>query len=423
MSDVSAINACLRYLRVSLGSDDAPATEATAKQIYDYMNAQGQPPQKVCTPARRIGRGVYSLVDLGAAVPESSSAVPRLKAARKSAGASNSLAGLQLPPAPPAVVANIPQHSADIIQMPQRARSLQQTLDSLIPAKDPTFVPFGAFKDLAMIINSKIFYPVFITGLSGNGKTIGPEQACSKLGRECVKVNITEETDEDDLIGGNTLVDGNVIFREGPVLTAMRRGALLILDEVDLNATKILCLQSIMEGKPFFNKKTGETIYPVAGFNVIATANTKGRGSDTGRFVGTKLMNEAFLERFPITIEQEYPSASVERKILENNFVALGVDLNPLNQRFVIALAKWAEVIRKSYAEQAVDDVISTRRLVSIVKAYAIFGDRMKAINMCLSRFDSDTKDSFVALYTKVDAEAETAEKGASVLNDEAIAF
>jgi MoxR-like ATPase len=420
------MNKALAHLRVTLGSEDAPATESTAAAIYHYFNSKDLPANKVCTPDRRLGRGIYTLVNLGEPVPAATGAAKTpasgvKKAARKKS--ESSLAGLKLPEAPPAQSAVEPPKSADVIQLPtSRARSLQQHLDSLVPAKDPTYVPFGAFRDIASIINSKIFYPVFITGLSGNGKTVMVEQACAKLGRECIKVSITEETDEDDLLGGNTLVDGNVIYREGPVLTAMRRGAVLILDEVDLNATKILCLQSIMEGKPFFNKKTGETVYPIAGFNIFATANTKGRGSETGRFVGTKMMNEAFLERFPITVEQEYPGSAVEKKILEKNFTVLGVELNDTTQKFVDALARWAEVIRKSFEEQAVDDVISTRRLVAVAKAYAIFGDRMKALDLCLSRFDKDTKESFIQLYTKLDAQATTAEKGASVIDPDAIA-
>jgi len=238
--------------------------------------------------------------------------------------------------------------------------------------------------------------------LSGNGKTFMIEQVCAALKRELIRVNITKRTDESDLIGSYELVDGNTIRREGPVITAMRRGAVLLLDECDLGTEDILCLQPILEGKPYFDKKTGEVVHPAAGFNVIATANTKGKGSDDGRFIGTNLLNEAFLERFAITVEQEYPPASTERKILEKNFAVLNIT----DTTFIDRLITWAELIRKSFADGAVDEVISTRRLVHITKAFSIFNNRLKAIEMCLNRFDADTKNAFLDLYTKVDAEA-----------------
>lgn len=284
-----------------------------------------------------------------------------------------------------------------------RKQNLAALVENLIPSKDATYVEFGPFSRIAKIIESKIFYPVFITGLSGNGKTLSIEQACAKLKRECIRVNVTEETDEDDLVGGNTLVDGSIVYREGPVLTAMRRGAVLILDEVDLNATKIMCLQSIMEGKPYHIKKTGEKVFPAVGFNIFATANTKGKGSDDGRFIGTKVMNEAFLERFPITFEQDYPPEKVELKILNRNMQKF----NCVDEKFAENLVKWAGVIRKSFADGATNEVISTRRLVHIVSAFAIFRNRIEAVELCLNRFDHETKTSFLDLYTKVDADVD----------------
>jgi cobaltochelatase CobS len=244
------------------------------------------------------------------------------------------------------------------------------------------------------IVKSKQFYPVFITGLSGNGKTMMVEQVCATLQRECIRVNISIETDESDLIGSNTLVDGNVVYRDGPVITAMKRGAVLLIDEVDRGSEKLLCLQGILEGKSYFNKKSGEYIKPAPGFQIVATANTKGRGSEEGRFLA-KILDDAFLERFPITVEQEYPSASVETKILK-----------PLmnDDEFAENLIKWADVIRKTFNEGGVDEIISTRRLVHIAHAYAIFGDRTKAIKMCVNRFDEETKNAFLDLYSKVDA-------------------
>ena len=282
------------------------------------------------------------------------------------------------------------------------SRRAQNVTESFVPEKNGTYVPFGFYSDLKNIISSRIFYPIYITGLSGNGKTMMIEQVCAALKRELVRVNITKRTDESDLIGSYELIDGSTVRREGPVLTAMRRGAVLLLDECDLGTEDILCLQPILEGKPYFDKKTGEVVHPAAGFTVLATANTKGKGSDDGRFIGTNILNEAFLERFAVTVEQEYPPAATERKILEKNFAELNIN----DSVFIERLITWAEIIRKSYADGAVDEVISTRRLVHISKAFSIFNNRLKAIEMCLNRFDTDTKTAFLDLYTKVDAEA-----------------
>ena len=273
-------------------------------------------------------------------------------------------------------------------------------IENLIPDSDSTYVPFGFHKDLVNIIKSGMFYPTFICGLSGNGKTMMVEQVCAKLKKEAIRVNISIETDEDDLIGGNTLVDGNVVYREGPVLTAMKRGAILILDEIDRGSNKLMCLQAILEGKPYFNKKSGEVITPATGFNVIATANTKGKGSDDGKFMGAQVLDEAFLERFAITVEQEYPSSVQEKKIVMNKMgVAECVD-----EDFADKLVMWADIIRKTFYEGGIDELVSTRRLEHIVKAYAMFSDRLKAIQLCVNRFDTDTKTAFIDLYTKVDA-------------------
>ena len=271
-------------------------------------------------------------------------------------------------------------------------------ITSLVPPKDDTFVPFGNFTDLKKILSSKIFYPVFITGMSGNGKTFGVEQACASLNRELIRVNITIETDEDDLIGGFRLVDGNTVWHNGPVIEALERGAVLLLDEVDLASNKILCLQSILEGKGIFLKKIGKYIQPAAGFTVVATANTKGKGSDDGRFIGTNVLNEAFLERFALTFEQEYPTPAVEAKILGKI-----CDDN----EFVTRLVDWADIIRKTFNDGGIDEIISTRRLVHIINAYKIFGKRMKAIQSCVNRFDDETKESFRSLYEKIDDKVE----------------
>jgi|TARA_B100001094_G_C18176806_1_gene798341 hypothetical protein len=267
---------------------------------------------------------------------------------------------------------------------------------SLVPTKDPTFVPFGNFNAVKKIIKSGVFYPTYIQGLSGNGKTFGVEQACAQLNRELIRVNITIETDEDDLIGGFRLQNGSTVWHNGPIIEALERGCVLLLDEVDLASNKILCLQSILEGKGVFLKKIGRYVKPANGFNVIATANTKGKGSDDGRFMGTNVLNEAFLERFAITLEQDYPSPVTETKILK----AICSD-----DSFCARLADWAQIIRKTFADGGVDEVISTRRLVHIVKAFAIFGSKEDAIQYSINRFDDETKQAFLELYDKIDAE------------------
>ena len=278
-----------------------------------------------------------------------------------------------------------------------------ETEYSLIPEKDATFVKFGNFNDIKKIIQSSLFYPTFITGLSGNGKTFSVEQACAQLGRELIRVNITIETDEDDLIGGFRLVNGETVWHNGPVIKAMERGAILLLDEIDLASNKILCLQSVLEGKGIFLKKIGRWVNPAVGFNVVATANTKGKGSDDGRFIGTNVLNEAFLERFPVTFEQAYPAPAIEQKILEGIALDLGVE----DSDFCKRLVDWADVIRKTFYDGGVEEIISTRRLVHIIRAYSIFNNRGKAIQVCVNRFDDSTKQSFIELYDKVDADFE----------------
>ena len=272
----------------------------------------------------------------------------------------------------------------------------------IIPKKDSVFVSFGNYPDLKSIVKSNMFYPVFITGLSGNGKTMGVTQACAEAKKELIRVNITIETDEDDLLGGYRLKDGQTVWQNGPVIEAMERGALLLLDEIDLASNKIMCLQPILEGSGIYVKKINKFVKPKNGFNVIATANTKGQGSDDGKFIGTNVLNEAFLERFPITFEQSYPKPAVEEKILVNTLKSAGKS----DKDFCKKLVTWADVIRKTYFDGGVDEIISTRRLVHIIQAYAIFKNKMKAIEVCTNRFDDDTKNSFTELYTKVDAGA-----------------
>ena len=298
-----------------------------------------------------------------------------------------------VPVAPAPAVSNMP------VAAQTQAVNLIDDNIKIVPEKMSNYVPFGHFKDVKGIIKSKIFFPVFVTGLSGNGKTLMIEQVCAQLKRELYRVNITIETDEDDLMGGHTLQNGNIIFREGPVIKAMRKGAVLLLDEVDLGSNKLMCLQSVLEGKGYLIKKTGEWVKPAPGFTVLATANTKGQGSEDGKFIGTQIMNEAMLERFAITMQQEYPPVTTERSILKKEMALTG----PVDEEFCTKLVDWADIIRKTYYEGAIDDVITTRRLVHIVNAFRMFGDKLKSITMCISRFDEETRNAVLDLYTKVD--------------------
>ncbi|MDE2104005.1 MAG: AAA family ATPase [Patescibacteria group bacterium] len=307
------------------------------------------------------------------------------------------------------VQAEAHQHDLENATIEDKMAALAQgaSLLAKVPVRNKTFVPFGDYDMLEQVIESRQFFPVYITGLSGNGKTFQVEQACAKLGREYVRANITLETDEDDLLGGFRLRDGNTVFEPGPAIVAMLRGAVLLLDEVDLASPKLLCLQPIMEGKAITLKKLGVTISPAPGFTVIATANTKGRGDETGNFIGAGLLNEAFLERFPITVEQEYPSISVEKKILAKHFEAAGFAMTPHSVTFFDTLARWAEAIRTTFAEGGIDSPMSTRRLCHIVRAYAIFGgDDAKALGYCVNRFDAKTKEAFTDLYNKLAPDA-----------------
>ena len=300
----------------------------------------------------------------------------------------------------------------------QAAFIVSSLTGDIVPTKDPVFVPWGYFKDIKSIVSSKQFYPIFITGLSGNGKTMNVSQACAQAKRECIRVNITIETDEDDLLGGYRLQEGQTVWQNGPVIEAMERGAILLLDEIDLASNKIMCLQPILEGNGVFLKKINKFVKPAPGFNVIATANTKGQGSNDGKFIGTNILNEAFLERFPITVEQSYPTNKIESKILLNVMSEKGLTKKD-DTKFADNLITWADIIRKTFYEGGVDEIISTRRLVHIVEAYTIFKNKMKAIEMCTNRFDVDTKTSFMDLYSKVDGGEDVSTWGNPVLEEE----
>ena len=295
----------------------------------------------------------------------------------------------------PTTIVNTPTESAVVNLV---ATNMEK--QNLVPSAFEGFVPWGHFKDIKQIVKSGIFYPVFTTGLSGNGKTLMIEQVHAEMGKELIRVNITIETDEDDLLGGFRLVNGETKFVPGPVVEAMERGCTLLLDECDLGSNKLMCLQPVLEGKGVYLKKVNKWITPKDGFNVMATANTKGKGSEDGRFIGTNILNEAFLERFAITIEQPYPAASVEKKIVLGSMKKYGV----VDEDFATNLVTWSEVIRKTFFDGGVDELISTRRLDHIAKSFSIFKDKQKSIELCVSRFDQDTKESFLDLYSKIDA-------------------
>ena len=329
----------------------------------------------------RAGRGEYRLPDSGSSTASAAVAVeaPAIVAAKAA-------------PSPEF------QNAVSDITLIQRINGSER----FVPDKAPWFVPWGHFKDITAIVKSRLFFPAFVTGLSGNGKTLSIEQVCAKLKRELFRVNITGDTDEDDLLGGFRLIDGNTVFVPGPVVEAMERGAILLLDEMDLGTFKIMCLQPVLEGKGVFLKKVGRWVKPQPGFNVFATANTKGQGDTEGKFVGANVLNEAMLDRFPVTFEQPYPSLKQERKILAKHMLNLGVD----DEAFGDCLVQWASNIRKTYDTGEIDEIISTRRLVNVLTAFAIYKDRVKSIRLSIARFDDDTKAAFLDLYTKIDAEA-----------------
>jgi MoxR-like ATPase len=340
------------------------------KELVDHANDMGLSyPNFITKPENRVGRGRYQIQMLANVVPMPTKRIPQ-------------------------------------VEEPQQAvkQTVFETVKIDVPAKDTTYVPWGFFRDVKQIVESNVFFPVFIAGLSGNGKTMMVEQACAQLKRKYVRVNITEETDEDDLIGGFRLINGETVWCDGPIPQAMKQGAICLIDEIDRGSNKLMCLQAILEGKPLYIKKTGAVVKPEFGFNVIATANTKGRGSEDGRFTGARILDEAFLERFVATMEQPYPTIAVEKKIVLNAMEAYG----KLDGEFADNLVTWADIIRQTYKDGGVDDLISTRRLVHIARSYGIFADRVRAIELCISRFDEDTRVAFLDLYTKVDSKAIT---------------
>jgi hypothetical protein len=370
----------------------------TRKEIIDLVEKSADlnwPAWFVNDARRRVGRGEYSTAEM----TDDSPAVSSTRSARAK---SKKLAPVSIPSVPQS------EESVEITQEEKfsllAASQGSESLVSLVPEKAPGFVPFGNYNDLMTIIKSGIFYTAFITGMSGNGKTKMPEQICASLNRECILVSVTKETDEDSLLGGFRLIDGKTVWQNGPVIVAMERGAVLVLDEIDLGDNKLMCLQPILEGKSIYLKKINKVVKPAAGFTIVATANTKGKGSDDGRFIGTNVMNEAMLDRFSITMEQEYPPMKVEARILNNVMRMVGVE----DTNFVTKLTIWGDTIRKTFAKGGCTELVSTRRLIDVCKAYAIFDqNKMKAVELCLNRFDEETKASFSDLYMQIDGEVE----------------
>ena len=368
-----------------------PDREVTMKQLMEWAEGEGlskYAPSFIWKSENKVRRGVFRIPEINGNVATDAKVafVPMAMEEKEVALATN------------------------VIEFPKNE------MESYVPAKVSNYVKFGHYSDVKTIKKSGQFYPVFITGLSGNGKTMMIEQVHAELKKELFRVNITIETDEDDLIGHYALIDGKTVWQDGPVVLAMERGGTLLLDEVDLASNKIMCLQPVLEGNPLLIKKEGRIVRPKAGFTVMATANTKGKGSEDGRFIGTNILNEAFLERFPITVEQEYPSVTVEKKIINK----LMTSLSCLDEEFSGKLVDWADLIRKTFYDGGVDEIIATRRLVHIVQAFSIFNDRMKAIAMCVARFDDQTKETFMDLYSKLDDKvsipSDETEEGETVL-------
>lgn len=355
--------------------------------------------EKFLSLASATGKSVLSLNEIKDICSENDMSLPQwfMKDADNRAGR-----GLYKIPALTAQV--LPMKKVETTTETKRIGNVVTDLETenLVPNAYKNYVPFGNFDDLLSIFKSNQFFPIFITGQSGNGKTMSVEQACAKAKRKFVCVSMTPDTDEGDLLGNYVLINGQMEWRDGPVTVAARQGAVLCIDEIDYGAQNLSCLQRVLEGKPFLLKKKNELVAPAEGFTIVATANTKGKGSEDGRYMFTNVLNEAFLERFLNTYEQEYPPVAVEKKIIKKELVSVGRE----DDKFADILVAWADITRKTFADGGCDEIISTRRLVHIVKTYGVHGDRLKAVSLCLNRFDADTKMSFLDLYTKLDAEA-----------------
>lgn len=402
----------------------------TRTQTKQFEAKTGQSTRFIRATFPKVGRGQFVL-KTGAVPSKPSTMVSEKTKVKKTVEIAAAEQGLPVESRPVSIVTSeTPSTMAMVVNADTSKSDVAARLQALadaagplarVPERSPSFVPFGDFDVVRKIIKTKSFLPVIITGLSGNGKTFQIEQACAMEKREYIRANITIETDEDDLLGGFRLKNGETVFEPGPVVIAMLRGSVLLIDEFDLGGSKMMCLQPVLEGKPLTLKKLGVTIYPVPGFQIFATANTKGQGNEDGRFVGTQLVNEAFLERFPITVEQTYPAIQVEKKILSKTWESVTGQAPDADQAtFFETLSRWADMVRTTYMERAIDQLISTRRLVHIVKTYAIFGNKDRALALCLARFDQTVQAKLLDFYSKLDPTgAEAAPTGAVPDGDE----
>ena len=269
-----------------------------------------------------------------------------------------------------------------------------------IPTLKKHYVQWGNYKDVERLLASNKFFALYLTGDSGTGKDIMIEQACAKLGRAMIRVQITRETKEDQLVGSKSLVNGNIVYEDGPIVWAAENGACINLSEISAgDANELLCLQHVLEGDAFFVKSANKWVTPKAGFCVIATDNTKGMGSDSGKFVGTNILNSAFLERFKMTMEQQYPPVKIEREILAKEMLR---HKSEVDTKFIEELSDWVAVIRKTYMDEGIDEQITTRRACHIVDVHCNFFPVDKAIQLCTARFDDTTQAAFLTLWEKM---------------------
>ena len=392
MSNLSTKQSDLVNALIAAGVTTSPVRRKDIAEANESLGKSASVPSWILhDETRRAGRGLFYVPEVEGSGHEAPAAPAPVES---------------VSPAPSA-----PAPSPRVCRAESTTMALTGGEGTLIPTKMSTYVPFGHFADLDRIVASRMFYPCFVTGLSGNGKTCVIEQVCAKHKREFYRVNITCQTDEDDLLGGFRLINGETVWQDGPVVAAMKNGGILLLDEIDLASHAIMCLQPVLEGKGVFLKKIGQWVKPASGFQVFATANTKGKGDETGKFVATSVLNEAFLDRFPVCVEQEYPSMATEKKIVKKVMQSLDC----LDDDFAKNLCKWSDMIRKCYYEDAVDEIVTTRRLVNICTAFSVFGDKRKAIEMGVTRFDDATKEAFLTMYEKIDGELELTEEAASV--------
>lgn len=344
-------------------------------------------------PANRAGRGYYRIPADKIAVAKSLNTTP--VAERKPTTAVT----VPSASAAPVVAAAAQGTSNSLVDATLSLAAIAECGDC-IPQKDALFVAYGHYDTVKRIIGSRRWAPSYVVGPSGCGKTYAYQQACADLKREYYEVQITTETTEDDLLGGFRLVNGETKFIYGPVTLAMMRGGFLVLDEIDQATSKVMCLQQVLNGKPVFLKKINQWVKPAEGFNVGATANTKGNGDDTGRFVGANPLNVAFRDRLSgMCFVADYPTPAVEKKILNKAMAVAGVD----DAEFAALLVDWAGMIRKTNREGGLDETMTTRRLVQIAQNLSILGERTLAVELGINIYDEITREAMLSLFQKID--------------------